>query len=73
MISPPRRIHDSFGCPRWLVRQYVQSYVLSCLLSPFKNAKWMEHYLHAAICRGMMHECKAHGGKVVLAQRTTTA
>jgi hypothetical protein len=48
-----------FGYPRWMIRQYVQTYTLSCLLSPVKNAAWCRNYLYAARLRGMMNELKS--------------
>jgi glucosyl-dolichyl phosphate glucuronosyltransferase len=61
-----------FGYPRWMVRQYLQSYLLTCLLSPFKNSWWLKNYMSAAICRGMMLESKtSSGGSVFMAKEST--
>ena len=59
-LEGPRRTEAArlFGVPRWMLRRFVQSYLLSCLLSPLKSSLWVKYYLNAAICRGMMHECK---------------
>jgi glycosyltransferase involved in cell wall biosynthesis len=60
-----------FGFPRWMLRKFVESYALSWLMSPFKNSLWIKYYLRAAVCRGMMHESKTSGGRILLRKEPT--
>jgi len=49
---------ELFGVPRWVVRQYVENLVVSTLLSPTKNARWLGALTKAAICHGIIHELR---------------
>jgi hypothetical protein len=50
------RAEEIFGMPRWAVRRYVESLVVSTLLSPTKNRYWIRAFKDVATCRGVFKE-----------------
>jgi len=52
---------EIFGVPRGLVRKYVVNLVVSTLLSPTKNVRWLRALTMAAVCRGMIEELRDQG------------
>ncbi len=57
-VAPTKQI---LGVPRWLVRKYVENLVVSTLLSPTKNVRWLRALTMAAVCRGMIGEFRDQG------------
>jgi glucosyl-dolichyl phosphate glucuronosyltransferase len=47
---------EIFGLPRWAVRRYLESAVVSKILSPMKNERWLRAFKDAATCRGVFRE-----------------
>jgi glucosyl-dolichyl phosphate glucuronosyltransferase len=45
-----------FGVPRWAVRKYVESRLISLVYSPIKNLRWLEAFRDAALMRGILDE-----------------
>jgi hypothetical protein len=47
-----------FGMPAWAIRGYVGNLVVSKLLSPTKNERWLRALMRAAACRGTLQELR---------------
>ena len=52
------------GMPRWALRQYLENLVLSQILFPLKNERWLRALKRAAVCRGILEE--AHVQRISL-------
>lgn len=59
MNTAPVTTPRLFGAPRWLIRRYAQLLCKHILLSPTRNAAWLNSLCNAAMTRGMIDEYQA--------------
>ena len=44
------------GVPRWALRKYIESSMLSLLYSPARNRRWLRAFRNAAVMKGIIDE-----------------
>lgn len=54
-----RGVPRLFGAPRWVVREYLAARAVSLVLAPWGGAGWVHSFTRAAVCRGVIDECRA--------------